>query len=710
MPITRFRIQDPKCQLAECENVPPIMVVAGPNGVGKSTLLFCLAGRAQGPMAALPEEHTKVEVERSGEVLSLGPHRVWLSGPVRQVWLFEREVSFRQAMAQHQNPHLPGVGSGRERDPSSADEVPAAMKYSLAQLERRRQGAIAKLVDLNKGRFPTGECPDPYQPLRAMTSQLLPHLQFDRIDFANLENVRCIWRRQLAGGQYVEVDIDQLSSGEKEVLCLLMPFVEHEAQRILKSIEAGDAEPSAVIPAGDVVVLVDEPELHLHPALQVRLMDYMRSRVAQGGVQFILATHSPTLMNAANFDELYVLMPPSTLGGNQLVRVASDADRLDALRDLLGETYLATLSRSIVCVEGAVPTRGSREPSDARILAVLCPEISDLVLLPTGGRSNTIATAQKLREALSRAPAGASVFALVDADDEEPAVGDDWMLSLPAAEIENMLLVPRVIAGYLAPHAEKLPSGIQPCNDDVVDRALKGIARGHRDMEVATRLRRRMRTATDFAGRTIQELRTELQGRLGGPDKALPSLEDFDQRARKLEEWADTVLAQGKELVAFSGKEILREFYVRFLSKAGFGSYQNFVYEVARHAGKDEQTRKAVAAVAFRIAYYLPARLPGLLEQLRDSVAASTMAGDFTDVVNQRTGHLLETLSKALGLREAGKPNGSIHAEVRREALAIARSVQEKARDTGRGPAEMKEQLEAVVEAAREIGTGPFGT
>ncbi len=229
-------------------------------------------------------------------------------------------------------------------------------------------------------------------------------------------------------------------------------------------------------------------------------------------------------------------------------------------------------------------------------------------------------------------------------------------------------------------------------------------------MEVATRLRRHMRAASDFGGRTIEELRTELQARLGGPDRALPSLDDFDQRVRNLEEWADAVLAQGRELVAFSGKEILREFYVTFLSRAGFGSYQNFVYEVARHAGKDEQTRKAVAAVAFRIAYYLPARLPGLLEQLRDSVAASTMPGDFTDAVSQRTGRLLETLSKALSMREAGEPDGTMLAEARREALDIARSVQEKARDTGGGPAEIKELIEGVVEAAREIGTGPFIT
>ena len=696
MPITRFRIQDPKCQLAECENVPPIMVVAGPNGVGKSTLLYCLARRSGG------------QVEASGEVLYLGPHRVWLAGQVRQAWLLEGELRFRQAMAHWQNPNLPGLGGGRARDPSSADEVPATMKYSLAQIQLRYSEALMRLVRLNKGRWPTGDVPDPYEPLRSLVNQLLPHLEFDRVDFGSLENVRCVWRRQVPGGQYVDVDIDQLSSGEKEVLSLLMPFVEYEAQRVVQSLQDGAAEQRGVPPLGDVVVLVDEPELHLHPDLQIRLIEYMRQRAMQGGVQFILATHSPTLMNAASFDELYVLAPPSTLGGNLLTRVASDAERFDVLRDLLGETYRATLSRSIVCTEGAIPTYRSKEPSDLGILTWLCPEMASFVLLPTGGRSNTIATARKLREALTRTAPGTSVFAVVDMDDE--AAGDDWLLSLPVAEIENTLLVPRVIARYLAPHVEKLPSALQPCNDDVVDSALRAIAKEHRHLEVATRLRRRMRIAVDFSGQTIQALRTELQDKLAASDASLPSLAEFDELAREADGWADEVLAQNKELRAFSGKEILREFYVKFLANAGFGSYPNFVYEVARHAGKDQEARKEVADIAIGIAYYIPGRLAPLLEQLRDSIAASAMPGDFVDELRNRTDQLLRMLKDSLSLREAGKPDADMQGQARREVLDLARAVQGKAEETGLGPADMRQQLEPVLEAAREIGTGPFVT
>jgi len=701
MPISKFRIRDQKClRFVQCEEVPPIMMVAGPNGVGKSTLLFCLTGHAR-----------DIEIERSGQILSLGPHRVWRSGSLRQQYLLEREFSFRQALAGRENPRLPGFGRGGPRDPYSADEVPATMKYSLAQIERRRERAITDLVDSNRGRFPTGECPDPYQPLRDMTRLLLPHLRFDRVDFASLENVRCIWRRRLAGDQEVEVDIDQLSSGEKEVLCLLMPFIEYESQHILESMQVvdgqGSSSPASAV--GDVVVLIDEPELHLHPALQVRLLEYMRGRVAQGGVQFILATHSPTLMNAASSDELYVLVPPSEPGGNQLVKVACDADRLDVLRDVLGETYLATMSRSIVCIEGGARSRTTREPSDARTLTLLCPEVSDFVLLPAGGRSNAIATARKLREALAPIAPGTSVFAVVDADDDPPGASEDWIFTLPGCEIENLLLVPRVIAGYLTPHADRLPSDLCPCTESTIESGLRRVAKGCRDLEIATRLRRHMRFDVNFKGQTVEELREELDNKPRELDSKLPSIEEFNKRVSELNHWADQVLAEGNELLAFSGKDILRKFYAEFLANSGIvGSYQSFVYELARHAGNDEQARKEVSAIALRIAYYVPTQLPKLLRQLGESIAASAMPTEFVKDAEQRIADVIKKLTEAVELREAGNPNRDMHSDVRREVIEIARLVREKATETGRGPDAMKEQLESVVRAAREIGTGPF--
>mgnify|MGYP001615286631 CR=1 FL=1 len=70
----------------------------------------------------------------------------------------------------------------------------------------------------------------------------------------------------------LEVDYDQLSSGERAILALLgsmiRPMLEHS------------------------VYLIDEPEQHLHPDWQRRLVELFKSESDRTGSQFILATHA----------------------------------------------------------------------------------------------------------------------------------------------------------------------------------------------------------------------------------------------------------------------------------------------------------------------------------------------------------------------------------------------------------------------------------
>lgn len=59
------------------------------------------------------------------------------------------------------------------------------------------------------------------------------------------------------------------------------------------------------------VVLIDEPELHLHPQWQWTLLD--RLQTAFPKVQFIVATHSPTIVTAAPADAVRVITPTQGL-------------------------------------------------------------------------------------------------------------------------------------------------------------------------------------------------------------------------------------------------------------------------------------------------------------------------------------------------------------------------------------------------------------
>ncbi len=81
--------------------------------------------------------------------------------------------------------------------------------------------------------------------------------------------------------------INDLSSGEKQVLLMLS----HIAQRLR--------------PGG--ILIIDEPDLHLHPALSTAFVSHLRRMVKDHSGQLILASHSPDLRQLFASNELIYL-------------------------------------------------------------------------------------------------------------------------------------------------------------------------------------------------------------------------------------------------------------------------------------------------------------------------------------------------------------------------------------------------------------------
>jgi predicted ATP-dependent endonuclease of OLD family len=135
---------------------------------------------------------------------------------------------------------------------------------------------------------------------------------------------------------------------------------------------------------------MDEPELHLHPNLQAKVLDYIRSLALAEDPQFIVASHSPTMVEQTVNEELYLLRPSELLGTdeNQLTRVASSEDRLRLLREVFGSTSNITAMRKILVVEGREADPASRRPADSRVYGFLSDRFGQLTIIAGGGRSD----------------------------------------------------------------------------------------------------------------------------------------------------------------------------------------------------------------------------------------------------------------------------------------------------------------------------------
>jgi len=102
--------------------------------------------------------------------------------------------------------------------------------------------------------------------------------------------------------------------------------------------------------SGADIVLLDEPELGLHPDLQRRFIEYLHQLADEKDVQFFMATHSPVLLNYADIMSYYRII--NIRGKREALPVPNDA--IHTLLSDLGIRPSDVFNKDIcVLVEGA---------------------------------------------------------------------------------------------------------------------------------------------------------------------------------------------------------------------------------------------------------------------------------------------------------------------------------------------------------------------
>jgi len=556
MRLSQFRIENQRSiRLAECPAVPKLMVVAGPNGAGKSTLLNALRSQpGQGP------------------ILYVGPHRNSRRQQVRWRNLLSAPISLEELLARQDIPGYEGVQflTGA-RDAWGFDDTANYLKHGLCQIEVDRKDAIAARYDRDR-EILKDALPDPWGPLKELTNNLLPHLSFHQVDASDRDQVRVLWQVHTKD---TIVDFDELSSGEKSIIQIFYPLVEARIKEILRRIQHTETPQ----PHPEICVLIDEPELHLHPNLQVKVFDYLRLLTAGGRMQVVIATHSPTIVEYASFEELFLLRPIEAvaIGENQLTQVATDDAKLQFLREVFGGTSNLTAFQPIIVVEGVEQGSASRTVSDRKLYRALHPGFDRVTVVAGGGKADSIRLRTLLENTLATFSSKIRAVALLDRDvsttTPPPAV-----TYLPVSMIENFLLDPHAIWEAIQSVVEK--TTFKSVED--VGGALDAILDTQTDGEIGRRV-------IEAVGRHLFQPKRPVESI---PEQAAEFARTLAAvaSAESVRELKGTAQAQVTELKSsfqrreqFHGKEALAAFVKAHLANTGMAT-GIFRYETARHA------------------------------------------------------------------------------------------------------------------------------
>lgn len=371
---------------------------------------------------------------------------------------------------------------------------------------------------------------------------------------------------RLSSGE--EHDINDLSSGEKEVL--------YGYLRLRSSTPSNST------------ILLDEPELHLNPALLQGFPDFYYRHLARAdNHQVWLVTHSDVLLRKSvgnpNFSVLHMLSASTSASGmNQAVPIGQD-ELQSAVLDLVGDLAAYRPTGKLIIFEG-----GGSSDFDVEMVSTLFPLVAQNNNLVSGGHKLRVAS---LYQALQRAATGSgladTVYAITDRDSDATdnrASGDNEVLAWDVYHIENYLLQPKyVLAAYKAlTHRDLLTT-----EDDVRD-AMSSLAKAEIDRLVLVQLQGEVNSAFTNA----------LSAR-AAPDSAAPAsdllpsiLASLDRADRFRVTWGDQAYLRTREeeireelssmfeaddrwMRDFPGRHILKAFTNRYLN--GIASYDGLI-------------------------------------------------------------------------------------------------------------------------------------
>ncbi|MFH0864448.1 MAG: AAA family ATPase [Candidatus Gottesmanbacteria bacterium] len=404
MKITSIQAQDVgPIKRFEISNLGELVIIAGANGAGKTSLKNAIIQTFQSPgnpqvsfgLTATRDEKeeillgsgTGIQVQkgsRSAELEQYMQTRVargkYVGAPIH----FDDSRVFKQF-------NIPALSFSQVDPDVEETDIRAYLPpfesrfestmQKLYQKAAHRFSLIASKVVNENGTAHPKDFPDPLQPFIDLFSELIPDKKLKTID---PQNLRVLEYEDENGNVR---SIHTLSSGEREVIGigfdLLLTSPKH------------------------CVILIDEPELHLHPQLAFRLIQALISIGEKN--QFLLFTHSGELITS--FADQQVFYIDTHNKSQNQARDLSDIAKDPELSKILGQNIgTFAVGKNVIFVEG------QNASLDKAIYQGIAKEIfPDSVVIPVSGQENIMALA-RVRDILGSTMWGISMFMIRDRD------------------------------------------------------------------------------------------------------------------------------------------------------------------------------------------------------------------------------------------------------------------------------------------------------
>jgi predicted ATPase len=391
----------------EIDNLGDIVIIAGANGSGKSRLKQAIVETFRGnPQMDITIESTRKEEEdqkyfgaktievkkgQQNDILSnyINSRKYGAGIYVGSIVQIDSDRSVQTAK------YTPVNWLGGDPDdkaaPSNFYLSPFSNRWQefINYIHQKSASRDKKLADELKKNPSTGEKiiesnPDPLEKYKKIFKDLLPGKQLLDINPAKPGE----FRYQDETG--VVLAFNTLSSGEQEVIKVLFDVARKEIKHS--------------------IILVDEPELHLHPTLTFKLIEALKS-TGEHTNQFIFLTHSADLISTYYSTGNVYFIDSSQSGANQAHRLSDLNNSHHEVVKLIGQNLgLFAVGKKLIFIEG------ENSSVDRLTYHTIAQSVDkEMKIIPVGSVLNLL-TLNSIEEQIRNSIFGIEIFMIRDRD------------------------------------------------------------------------------------------------------------------------------------------------------------------------------------------------------------------------------------------------------------------------------------------------------